>query len=233
MPDGVRPAQPGRSAGSAPAAILWDLDGTLLDSEKLWTVALYELAEHLGGQMTHEVRQSLIGSSGENTQRVIFAALGLDPHPEAMSMSDKWLKDRIGELFDAGAPIRPGALEALALVKESGLPTALITNTQRPQVERVIHSLQGEWFDVTVCGDEVPNGKPAPDIYLRGAELLGVAPEACLAIEDSPTGVLAAENAGCRVLVIPCDAVVPESPSRIFRETLVGLEMQHLIDAMR
>ena len=215
-----------------PAAILWDLDGTLLDSEKLWTIALFELAEHLGGQMTHEVRASLYGSSGVTMQRVIFSALGLKLDPEAMEISDKWLKNRIGELFDAGAQVRPGAFEALKLVRDAGFPTALITNTQRAQVDRVIHSLPGEWFDVTVCGDEVPNGKPAPDIYLRGAELLGVAPEDCLAIEDSPTGVEAAERAGCRVLVIPCDAVVQESPSRIFRETLVGLELQHLIDAM-
>src|SRR5690606_13852731 len=106
--------------------------------------------------------------------------------------SDKWLKDRIGELFDAGAPIRPGAVEALQLVRDAGLPTALVTNTQRAQVDRVIHSLPGDWFDVTVCGDEVPNGKPAPDGYLRGAELLGVDPTECLAIEDSPTGVAAA-----------------------------------------
>lgn len=215
-----------------PKAVLWDLDGTLLDSEKLWTIALYELAEHLGGEMTHEVRVSLYGSSGVTMQRVVFAALGLEPDPEAMATSDKWLKNRIGELFDAGAEARPGAFDALRLVREAGFPTALVTNTQRAQVDRVIHSLPGDWFDVTVCGDEVPRGKPAPDPYLRGAELLGVAATDCLAIEDSPTGVASAEAAGCRVLVIPCDAVVPVGPSRIFRESLVGLELSDLVEAM-
>ena len=96
---------------------------------------------------------------------------------------------------------------------------ALVTNTQRALTERALNSIGRHYFSATVCGDEVANGKPAPDPYLRAAELLGLAPRQCLAVEDSVTGTAAAEAAGCPVLVVPNDVEVPggraAKPSRI------------------
>ena len=103
-----------------------------------------------------------------------------------------------------------------------------MTNTQRAQVDRVIHSLPGDWFDVTVCGDEVPHGKPAPDLYLRAAELLDLPPDFCLAVEDSITGTAAAEGAGCPVLVVPNDVAVPTGPRRRHVRSLAGIDVAAL-----
>lgn len=209
-------------------AVLWDMDGTLLDSEKLWDVAVYELAEHLGGTMTAAVRHSLIGSSGPNALRIMFAALDLDPTPDAVRAAGQWLERRIGELFAGGIPWRPGAKDTLALVQAAGLPMGLVTNTKRSLTEYGLDTIGRDYFTVSVCGDEVEHGKPAPDMYLKAAELLGLSPGDCLVIEDSPTGAAAAERAGARVLVVPCEIPVPAGPGRVVRESLEGLTLADL-----
>ncbi|WP_373560212.1 MULTISPECIES: HAD family hydrolase [unclassified Rhodococcus (in: high G+C Gram-positive bacteria)] len=204
-------------------AVLWDMDGTLLDSEKLWDVAMHELAAELGGVMTPSTRHSIIGASGPNALATIFGALELDPTAAALADAAAWVNGRVTELFSLGIPWRPGAQEALRTVRESGLRTALVTNTERVLAEQALDTLGREHFDITVCGDEVPRGKPEPDPYLRAAELLGIAPEHCLAVEDSPTGSAAAEAAGCAVLVVPCEVAVPTGPRRVHRESLEGI----------
>ena len=100
----------------------------------------------------------------------------------------------------------------------------MVTNTERELAERALNSIGRHHFSVTVCGDEVANGKPAPDPYLRAAELLGVAPADCLAVEDSVTGSAAAERAGCAVLVVPNDVPVPGGPRRRHADSLAGLD---------
>lgn len=100
---------------------------------------------------------------------------------------------------------------------------ALVTNTQRALTDRALNSIGRRYFSATVCGDEVPTGKPAPDAYRRAAALLGLAPSACLAIEDSVTGAAAAEAAGCPVLVVPNDVAVPGGPRRRQVSSLVGV----------
>ena len=213
------------------SGVLWDMDGTLLDSEKLWDIGVYELAEHLGGTMTQELRHSLIGSSGANALLSMFAALDLEPAAHAIADAGHWLEARVTELFKAGIPWRPGAKDALAMVRDAGLPMGLVTNTKRSLTEYGLDALGREHFDVSICADEVDHGKPRPDLYLRGAELLGLAPAQCLAIEDSPTGALSAEAAGCSVLVVPCEIPVPDGPGRVFRETLLGVTLTDLHEA--
>ena len=132
--------------------------------------------------------------------------------PARMAEAERFIDDRTAELFAGGLPWRPGALEALRLVDGLGWPTALVTNTGRALAEAALDSIGREHFTVSVCADEVPFGKPDPDPYLRAAELLGVAPARCLAVEDSPNGALAAERAGAAVLVVPCDVPVPDGP---------------------
>ncbi len=195
-------------------AVLFDMDGTLVDSEKLWDISLAALYKKHGGALTPEVRTSMVGGSAEDTIRTVYTDLGLEPDPSAMAESDRWLHDYTAELFDGGLPWCDGAKELLEALAAEGTPMALVTNTQRALTDRALNSIGHHYFSATVCGDEVPTGKPAPDAYQRAAALLGLAPDACLAIEDSVTGTAAAEGAGCPVLVVPNDVAVPHGPRR-------------------
>jgi beta-phosphoglucomutase-like phosphatase (HAD superfamily) len=114
------------------------------------------------------------------------------------------------------------------MARVAGLNTALVTSTQRGLTERALDWIGREHFDVVVCGDEVDEPKPAPDPYLRAAELLGLPPWRCVAVEDSPTGSTAAQAAGCAVLVVPNDVDVPSGPRRVRRDSLVGLTAEEL-----
>lgn len=205
------------------AAVLWDMDGTLLDSEKIWTVSLRDTAAWLGGELSPPAREAVVGSNMADTIVVLFEDLGLPQRPDRMARARAELVRRTGELFAAGLEWRAGAQAALRLVKAAGWRTALVTNTERDLTELVLPAIGREHFDVTVCGDEVAHGKPRPDIYRRAAELLGVPVDACVAIEDSPTGALAAERAGAAVLVVPCEVAVPPGPRRVERGSLEGL----------
>lgn len=195
-------------------AVLFDMDGTLVDSEKLWDISLAALYNELGGTLTQEVRTSMVGGSADDTIRTVYTDLGLELNPLAMAESVRWLHDYTAQLFDRGLPWCDGANELLEALAAEGTPMALVTNTQRALTDRALNSIGHHYFSATVCADEVPTGKPAPDIYQRAAALLGLAPEACLAIEDSVTGTAAAERAGCPVLVVPNDVAVPRGLRR-------------------
>lgn len=205
------------------AGVLWDMDGTLLDSEKLWDIGVRELARELGRELTQEVRHALIGASGPNALRIMFTELGVPPEPEAVAAAGRFLEQRVTELMTGPIPWRPGAAEALDMVRAAGLPCALVTNTKRSLTELALETLGRDRFDLSVCGDEVPHGKPDPAVYLRAAQLLGLDPRECVAVEDSVAGVTAAAAAGCAVLVVPCEIPVPVHPSRVHRESLAGL----------
>lgn len=195
-------------------AVLFDMDGTLVDSEKLWDISLAALYSELGGTLTQEVRSSMVGGSAEDTIRTVYTDLGLEPDPAAMAESDRWLHDYTAVLFDGGLPWCAGAQELLEALAAEGTPMALVTNTQRALTDRALNSIGRDYFSASVCGDEVPTGKPAPDAYQRAAGLLQLSPSECLAIEDSVTGTAAAESAGCPVLVVPNDVAVPRGPRR-------------------
>ncbi|MFD1813750.1 HAD family hydrolase [Rhodococcus gannanensis] len=204
-------------------AVLWDMDGTLLESEQMWEIAVRELSLHLGGPMSDETREKTIGATSPHALAVVFDSLGLDKTPEALRDARNWMYARVGELFAEGLEWRPGAREALQLVRDRGLRSALVTNTERELGDVALDTMGRKYFDVSVCGDEIPAGKPDPAPYLRAAELLGVDPARCLAVEDSPTGAASAEAAGCTVLVVPSFVEVPRGPRRILRDSLVGL----------
>ena len=124
-----------------------------------------------------------------------------------------------------GAPARKSCWKSLP---PKDTPMALVTNTQRALTERALNGIGRHYFSATVCGDEVADGKPAPDPYLRAAELLGLAPQQCLAVEDSVTGTAAAERAGCPVLVVPNDVEVPRGSRRRHVSSLAGLDPSDL-----
>ncbi|MCC8928138.1 HAD family hydrolase [Rhodococcus sp. BGS-1C] len=203
--------------------VLFDMDGTLLDSEKIWDVAVAELSLELGRELTAEVRESTLGNSMHGALRKVFAHTGTDATDSALQDSRNWLTERVAELFSQGIPWRPGAKDTLALAREMGLKTALVTNTERGLVENALETIGREYFDFTVSGDEVDEGKPHPAPYLRGASLLGLDPATCLAIEDSPTGSLSAYRAGCSVLLVPSEVAVSPGPGYVIRETLLGV----------
>ncbi|MHC9294871.1 HAD family hydrolase [Mycobacterium sp. LTG2003] len=209
-------------------AVLWDMDGTLVDSEKLWDISMHALYARMGAVLTPEVRESTVGGSAETVMRIVYDDIGLDPDPVAMAESADWLHDYTGELFEQGLPWRPGAQEMLDGLAAAGIPMALVTNTRRELAERALNSIGRHYFSVTVCGDEVDNGKPAPDPYLRAAELLGVSTAHCLAVEDSVTGTASAEAAGCPVLVVPNDVEVPQGPYRRHVSSLTQLDVVEL-----
>lgn len=211
------------------AAVLWDMDGTLIDSERLWDVSLRATARELGGELSAGAIASLVGVDIDTSIVVLLGDLGVPATPERVA----WTYDRLvaltEELFVAGeVEWRPGAQAALRTVRDAGLPTALVTNSLRRITELALDGIGREYFDVSVCGDEVPVGKPAPDPYLRAAELLGVPIGGCVAVEDSPNGALAAERAGAAVLVVPCEVTVPAGAGRVFRDDLVGLTVDEL-----
>jgi HAD superfamily hydrolase (TIGR01509 family) len=145
-----------------------------------------------------------------------------------MAESSCWLHEYTAQLFDSGLPWCEGAPELLEDLAAQGLPMALVTNTERHLTERALNSIGRHYFSVSVCGDEVPHGKPAPDPYRRAAELLNLSPGSCLAIEDSVTGTAAAEAAGCPVLVVPNDVAVPPGPRRRQASSLSELDVAAL-----
>ncbi|WP_066897929.1 HAD family hydrolase [Mycolicibacterium houstonense] len=209
-------------------AVLWDMDGTLVDSEKLWDIAMQALYARMGRVLSAEVRESTVGGSAETVMRIVYDDLGLEPDPAAMAESADWLHDYTGELFEQGLPWRPGAQEMLDALTTAGIPMALVTNTRRGLTERALKSIGSHYFTVSVCGDEVDRAKPAPDPYLRAAHLLGVPAGHCLAVEDSVTGTVAAEAAGCPVLVVPNDVEVPAGPVRRHASSLAQLDVAGL-----
>lgn len=215
------------------AGVLWDMDGTLLDSEKLWDIAVRELAREHGHEMTDAIRHALIGASGPNALRIMFTGLGIEPTPASLRAAGEFLERRVTELMTGPIPWRPGAKDALAVVRAAGLRSALVTNTKRSLTEFGLDTLGRDFFDVSVCGDEVAHGKPEPDVYLRAAELLGLDPRHCVAVEDSPTGARAAQAAGCALMVVPCEIPVPSARGRVFRDSLVGLTVADLEKALR
>lgn len=209
-------------------AVLFDMDGTLVDSEKLWDIAMQELYRKFGAEITPEVREATVGGSAEGVMRIIYTDLGLDQDPADMAATADWLHVITGELFDQGLPWCDGARELLDALHDEAVPMALVTNTRRGLAERALNSIGRHYFVASVCGDEVANGKPAPDPYRRAAELLGFEPVQCLAIEDSLTGALSAEEAGCPVLVVPNDVEVPKTARRRHITSLSGIDVQGL-----
>jgi beta-phosphoglucomutase-like phosphatase (HAD superfamily) len=204
-------------------AVFWDMDGTLIDSEKLWSVALRDLTAHLGGELRPDVRAAMVGTNMAVTLRLMFESLGLPLERAAVLAAGQWLRSRAAELFRVDLTWCAGAQEALTAFGATGVPMALVTSTERALTEIVLDEIGRDHFTVTICGDEVDGrNKPDPAPYLWAARLLGVDPRECLAVEDSPTGTASADAAGCQVVVVPSEVEVPPGPRRRFRATLVG-----------
>lgn len=210
---------------SLPHAVLWDMDGTLVDTEPAWIGAEFALAQRHGGSWSEEHALRLVGNDLLTSAGYIREHMGLALPPE--QIVDELLAQVVAAVRRE-VPWRPGARELLLAHVAAGIPAALVTMSYRRFAQAVIDALPEDTFAAIVVGDEVDNGKPHPEPYLAAAALLGTHPAYCLAIEDSATGATSAEAAGCTVLVVPNHVEVPPSARRVFRPELTGLEVADL-----
>jgi HAD superfamily hydrolase (TIGR01509 family) len=202
-------------------AVLFDMDGTLFDSEILWDVAINELAASFGAQVPLETRLAMVGTSMHDSMQLLHDGIG-QPWRDGPASAD-WINERVGQLFRTDLVWRPGARELLGEVRAAGIPTALVTATRRKLVDVAVQTAGRHNFDVVVCGDEVARTKPHPEPYEKAARLLGVDITRCVAIEDSPTGVASAVAAGATVLAVPHHVPLSARPRVTVVETLAGV----------
>jgi len=212
-----------------PAAVLWDLDGTLIDSEPYWMIEEQLLVADFGGRWSHQDALALVGRALLDSAAYIVAHSPVSLAPQ--SVVERLVAGVAGRVRD-NAPWRPGALELLGELRASGVPTALVTMSHRPITDAVTHALAaalpGGGFDVIVSGEDVRQGKPHPEPYLTAAARLGLAADTCLAVEDSETGARSATAAGARTVVVPCVKPVPPLPGTVQLESLAGVRWADL-----
>jgi HAD superfamily hydrolase (TIGR01509 family) len=211
--------------GAGLQAVLWDMDGTLVDTEPYWIATESAMAEKYGAPWSHAHAMELVGSDLLDSGRYIQKVMGLDLSPEAIVEE---LLDGVVEMVTHEVPWRPGAVDLLASLDAAGVRCGLVTMSYERFVAPILSQLPPETFRVVVTGDQVEFGKPHPEPYLTAAASLGVRPEQCLAIEDSNTGAKSAEAAGCLVLVVENHVPVLDGPRRVFRDTLDGLTAEDL-----
>ena len=184
-----------------PAAVIFDMDGLLFDSERLYARAILTAAAEVGCPMSHDIFLQLVGRSREVNHAFLIGHYGPDYPLQALIAT--WGR-HFRELAAAGLPLKPGAIELLDLLDELRLPRAIATSSTHATVRAnlLVHSLTDRFHGVVAHGDYA-TGKPAPDPFLKAAERLGVAPALCLALEDSHNGVRSAAAAGMMAIMVP------------------------------
>ena len=207
-------------ATGLPAAVFWDMDGTLVDTEPYWISAEHALVEEHGGVWSDEYAHELVGNDLMVSAEFIRAHSPVTLTPVEIIHE---LLERVIVQVREHVPWRPGARELLTALGAEGVPCVLVTMSYQRFVAPVLGGLPEHSFPVVVTGDNVSRGKPHPEPYLEAARLLGVDPRACVAIEDSETGTRSAEAAGCAVLVVPHHVPVEPGERRFFRDSLAGL----------
>jgi HAD superfamily hydrolase (TIGR01509 family) len=207
-----------------PAAVLWDMDGTLVDSEPYWQESQIRLVAEHGGTWSREDGDSLIGSGLWHSARVLQEH-GVDLSEDAII--DRMTNDVLDHMREH-MPWRPGARELLQSLRDENVPTALVTMSIRRMADFIAAALDFSAFDFVVAGDEVEHAKPHPEAYLRAAELLGVNIADCVAIEDSPTGIASALASGATTIGVEHHAPLDDDGAFLRRETLVGVTVDDL-----
>jgi HAD superfamily hydrolase (TIGR01509 family) len=211
---------PGGRPPGASTAVLFDMDGLLIDSEPLWLEVETAVMGRLGADWTEADQAQLLGGSLERTVRYL---LGKATRPAPPDVVAEWLMSGIAvRVRRGGVPVQPGARELLAEVAAAGLPRALVTSSERRFMDEVLAST-GLRFDALVCAGDVSVTKPDPEPYLLAAKLVGVPPGDCFALEDSPNGVASAEAAGCKVIAVPSLVPIEEVPGRMVVRSLLDL----------
>jgi HAD superfamily hydrolase (TIGR01509 family) len=218
--DGELPAP-----GGELAAVLFDMDGLLVDSEPLWFEVECAVMERLDGRWSEADQQALIGGSLPRTVSYLLARAS---RPASREDVGRWLVEGMTSLLMSRTlTMLPGAGELLAEVRAAGIPHALVTSSERPVMDAVLLQL-GVGFSATVCSADVRRGKPDPEPYLRAASVLGADPRLCVALEDSPNGVAAAEAAGCRLVAVPSLVPIDARPGRMVATSLTQIDLAML-----
>jgi HAD superfamily hydrolase (TIGR01509 family) len=212
-----------------PAAVLWDMDGTIIDTEPYWMEAEGKLVTQYGGTWTHEEALTLVGQGLWHSARVLQSRgvnLGED---EIINHLTRIVLDRIRA---NGLPWRPGARELLLEARAAGVRTALVTMSIGTMARFVAEAIDFDAFDCVVAGDDVTHSKPHPAAYLRATELLGVNPADCVAIEDSPPGVASAVAAGAATIGVPLHVALVADDSFVSWPTLEGRTIADLAEVL-
>ncbi|MFB6787514.1 HAD family hydrolase [Streptomyces olivaceus] len=210
------PALDTRTAeGSALQAVLLDMDGTLVDTEGFWWDVEVEVFASLGHTLDDSWRHVVVGGPMTRSAGFLIEATGAAIGLAELSVL---LNDAFERRIGRDLPLMPGAARLLAELTAHDIPTALVSASHRRIIDRVLKSLGPHHFALSVAGDEVPRTKPHPDPYLAAASGLGADPVRCAVVEDTATGVAAAESAGCHVVAVP--SVAPITPAA--RRTVVG-----------
>ena len=212
---------PRRDDLQRPAAVLWDMDGTIVDTEPYWIECEYELVAEFGGHWDERKAHSLVGLDLRDSARILRDQGGVTlPLDDIVNR----LLDGVIARVKRRVPWRPGARELLAALQRADIPCALVTMSWSRFANAVVDALPPGSFSAVITGDMVRNGKPHPEPYLAAANALGVHPYACVAIEDSPNGMRSAVAAGCRTIVVPNVVDVPPSRDYTVVESLATLD---------
>ena len=203
----------------APSAVVFDLDGVLIESEGIWDSARRRLVSETGGTWRDEATRAMLGISAPEWSRYVHEQLGVPLPPEVI---DRRVVERGLEGYRSSLPLLPGALAAVRALA-SVWPLGLASSSNRVVIDEVLR-LAGltEDFAVTVSGEEVARGKPAPDVYEAAIEELGVAPRRAVAIEDSSNGLRAAAGAGLRVIAVPNREFPPDAGALALADLVLG-----------
>ena len=210
------------AARDALQAVMFDMDGLLVDTEPLWFEVESAVMARLGGDWGAGDQEQLVGGSLERTLDYL---LGKATRPRSRATVAGWMVGGMVELLGT-RPITalPGALRLLGEVAAAGVPHALVTSSERVIMEAVLRQLKVS-FPVTVCGEDVAATKPDPAPYLLAAARLGADPRWCAALEDSPNGVAAAEAAGCLTVAVPNLVPIPAADGRVVVASLTEVSL--------
>lgn len=213
------------AATGALRALLWDMDGTLIDTEPYWMEAEHDLVESHGGQWSQAQAFQLVGNALIVSGRIIKEETGIPLTAEEIVDG---LLERVIVKLREHVPWRPGARELLLGAREAGLPCALVTMSYESFAQVLVDALPVGTFEVIVTGDMVERGKPDPEPYRRAAHELAVSPQECVAIEDSATGVRSAVAAGVPTVAVPHLVSVPSLPGLVRVTSLEGIGLSEL-----
>lgn len=191
-----------------PQAVLFDMDGLLIDSERVWLEVESQVMEWLGGEWSPAHQERLVGGSVDIAAAYMLELTGADASPEEVA---RRMVDGMAERLGAYVPMMPGAKELLGEIRAAGVAAALVSSSHRRLIEPVLDAIGREYFALSVAGDEVSRTKPDPEPYLTAAARLGADPGRCVVLEDSPNGVAAGEAAGCATVAVP--GVLPIGPA--------------------
>ena len=211
-------------------AVVFDLDGVVVDSEQVWDDVREQLVRERGGRWTESAQADMMGMSSPEWSRYLHEELGLAEPPE--ELNDEVVRRMLAR-YRTDLPLLEGAVEAVHRLA-AAFPLAVASSSNRPLIEAVLETAGiAELFAVVVSSEEVPRGKPAPDVYLEAARRLDVAPESCAAIEDSTNGLRSAHAAGLRVLAIP-NAHYPPAPDALaLADVVLGSLAELTVAAVR